>query len=352
MNVQCQNCSKIYHIRDEQLPKGKKISFPCRNCNGQIMLDLRSKKNPDDTAHVAKPPINESPEFSVSEESGAENFKEKVLRSVGDLPPMPEILIKAQKVMSDPNSSFQEIGRILETDQALAGRVLKLANSAAYGLSGMVSSIQHAAVVLGQKTLIEIVTVVGTSKFLGKQLNGYGLQHGDLWKHSLTVAFGSRIIARKKSPKLENDGFSAGLFHDAGKIVLDPYVLEKKKSFEEYLAGGQKTFSDAEKKILGFDHSEIAAELCKIWNIPDVLATAIRYHHHPFQAQDNKLSYILHMADSIALKIGIDTVAGDVNCQGDEKVMEFLNLKEEDVKGIMEEVVELVNKTVEEMNKS
>lgn len=58
------------------------------------------------------------------------------------------------------------------------------------------------------------------------------------------------------------------------------------------------------------------------------------------------------MADSIALKIGIDTVAGDVNCQGDEKVMEFLNLKEEDVKGIMEEVVELVNKTVEEMNKS
>lgn len=229
--------------------EGKKYRFRVGIVTGRSCL-ICAQKNPDDTAHVAKPLINESPEFSVSEESGTENFKEKVLRSVGDLPPMPEILIKAQKVMSDPNSSFQEIGRILETDQALAGRVLKLANSAAYGLSGMVSSIQHAAVVLGQKTLIEIVTVVGTSKFLGKQLNGYGLQHGDLWKHSLTVAFGSRIIARKKSPKLENDGFSAGLFHDAGKIVLDPYVLEKKKSFEEYLAGGQKTFSDAEKRSL------------------------------------------------------------------------------------------------------
>jgi HD-like signal output (HDOD) protein len=350
MKVKCPSCFSIYNIPEERLPKEKKISFSCLTCKAPITLDLRSKRNKADAPSVAQALINNSTEYTDSKKSGGVDFKMRILRSMDDLPPMPEIVVKARKVMSDPNSSFKEIGKILETDQALAGRVLKLANSAAYGLSGMVSSIQHAAVVLGQKVLGELITVVGTSKFFGKQLKGYGLQPGDLWRHSLAVAYGSRMIARMKSPKSENDGFSAGLFHDAGKIILDPYVLENKENIEEYMKDGQKIFSDAEKQVLGLDHSEIAAELCRGWNIPKDLAVAIRYHHHPFRTQSDKLSYILYMANSIAIKSGIGASDNGMNGQTDQRAMEFLDLKEEEVTCIMENVIEFVEKTIQEMN--
>ena len=71
------------------------------------------------------------------------------------------------------------------------------------------------------------------------------------------VAFGSRIIADKKSPALANDAFAAGLIHDSGKLILDKHVLERKETFEEFMAGGQQSFLSAEKQILGFDHSEM-----------------------------------------------------------------------------------------------
>jgi HD-like signal output (HDOD) protein len=134
--------------------------------------------------------------------------------------------------MADTSSTFKELGEVIETDQAIAGRVLKLANSAYYGLRGMVSSIHQASVVLGFEALGELITAVGVAGLIDNILEGYGLESGSLWQHSLAVAFGSRIIARKKIPKIENSAFSAGLLHDAGKIILDEYVLEKEEEFD------------------------------------------------------------------------------------------------------------------------
>ncbi|MBN1931956.1 MAG: HDOD domain-containing protein [Desulfobacterales bacterium] len=253
--------------------------------------------------------------------------------------------------MARSHSSFKEIGSVLETDQAIAARVLKLANSAYYGLSGMVSSIQHAAVVLGHEKLGEIITLAGTSNFLGKKLKGYGMGAGDLWRHSLAVAYGSKIIAGRRNPKLANDAFSAGLFHDAGKIILDPYLFENKEVFHEQIKNHQKTLQSAEKKILGFDHAEIASEFCMKWNIPESLSIAIKYHHEPCLSQENELSYILNMANSIAIMTGIGANIDDtLQNQIDKKTMEFLNLQDEDVDHIKIEVYELIEKIVNEIH--
>ena len=148
---------------------------------------------------------------------------------------MPQVMIKAREVMNNPKSNFKELADILEVDQAMAARVLKLSNSAYYGLAGKVSSVQHASVLLGYKTLGELVSMAGSSNLLGKTLEGYKLDSGDLWGHSLTVAFGSRLIASKKKPDMENDAFAAGLIHDAGKLVLDAYIYERRDLFEEFV---------------------------------------------------------------------------------------------------------------------
>ena len=104
-----------------------------------------------------------------------------------DLPLMPQTVLKAREIMADPNSDFKELSELLKTDQAIATKILRLANSSYYGLSGKVSSVQRAAVVLGHKTIGELITMGGASSLLGNRLEGYGLDAGALWKHSLAV---------------------------------------------------------------------------------------------------------------------------------------------------------------------
>ena len=84
------------------------------------------------------------------------------------------------------------------------------------------------------------------------------------------------------------------------------------------MADGQKTFLSAEKEILEFDHSELASEVCKTWNIPQSLTFAIRYHHHPSQSEENELAYIVHVADVIAMMTGLGLGVDGVLYQMDD----------------------------------
>jgi len=264
---------------------------------------------------------------------------------------MPQTVFKVREVIADPSSSFKELSEVLGTDQAMATRVLRIANSTYYGLSGKISSIQQASIVLGHNTLGELMTMAGTSGLLGNKLEGYGLEAGDLWRHSLGVAFGSKIIANKKNPASANDAFTAGLIHDAGKLILDRHILERKEAFEEFMADGQQSFLSAEKQILGFDHSEIASEVCKSWRVPQTLTTAIRYHHYPSRSHGDTLTYIVHMADTIAMMTGLGLGIDGLLYQMDHKAMEFVGLQEEDISNIMDEVADSVEKIAEQMHK-
>jgi HD-like signal output (HDOD) protein len=340
VRVECPSCHKIFDIPDERLPKDTEITFPCPGCKGTITLDLKAESRDAATS---------STQANQQELPKGEVLKKKILRTVKSLPPMPQTVLKAREIMGNPNSDFKELSELLETDQAIAAKVLKLSNSSYYGMSGKISSIQHASVVLGHKALGELITMGGTASILGDTLQGYGLEAGDLWRHSLAVAFGARIIAKEKNPSLSNDAFAAGLIHDAGKLILDQHVLERKESFEEFMADGQQTFLTAEKQILEFDHSEIASEVCQNWNIPESLTIAIKYHHYPSRSQGNELAYIVHMADVVAMMTGLGLGIDGLVYEADEAAMGFLGLQQEDLNNLMAEVLESVQKISDQM---
>jgi len=274
-------------------------------------------------------------------------LKKKILRHMKDLPPIPQTILKAREIMTNPDSDFKELANLFETDQAIAAKILKLSNSPYYGYSGKITSIQRASVILGHKTLIELLTVIGTAGLLGNKLAGYWLDSGALWKHSLAVAFGSRIIASKIDPALSNDAFTSGLIHDVGKLILDQYIKERWELFEKFMADGEHTFLDAEKKILDLDHAEVASEVCKNWNIPEPLTVAIRYHHHPSHSNSSELAYIVHVADAIAMMTGLGVGIDGTSYQMDDTAMAFLNLREENLNDIMGKVIEAVQKISE-----
>ncbi len=339
MKIECPTCKKVYNIPDDRLKNKEKISFPCPACKGIIDLDLRPNDQKEKKAKKSEEP----------QMIDGDALKQKILKKMKNLAPMPQVVSKAREIMANPNSSFKDIGKVLETDLAITARVLKMANSAYYGLSGTVSSIHQASVVLGFETLGEVITVAGSSKLLGKTLKGYRMKSGFLWHHSLAVAVGSRLIASKRNPKMENDAFSAGLIHDAGMLVLDKYILERKEVFEDFMKDGVTTFLTAEKEIFKFDHADIAFELCKNWNIPEDQANAIKYHHTPSESNENELAYTLYLADAMAKLGSFGVDIGDMRYQIDQNVLDYFSFDEEDINSHIAQITESVENILQGM---
>jgi putative nucleotidyltransferase with HDIG domain len=335
MKIVCPGCNSKFIIPNERLSAFKaNVTIPCPSCKRDIEIDIQAERS--------------SSSVSTTPETGKE-LKEKILKSIDDLPPMPQVAQKARQVISNPDSSFKDLAKVIETDQAIAAKVLRMSNSAYYGSAGDVSSVQQASVVLGTKTLMELLNLACASGPLDKTMKGYGLESGDLWRHSLAVAAGSRIIAKNKKPDLADDAFSAGLIHDVGKLILDSYIFDRNEAFERVVREGEMTFLSAEKAVLGFDHGEIASEICDKWRIPQQLSNAIRYHHNPLESGENELAYILHVADVTAMMTGIGGGLDGMLYRIDEKALDFLGFGHMDVTLLMTEIAEYVSSTVESL---
>lgn len=336
MQITCPHCDKRYVIDDSKLKdRQNQFHIACKACKKMITIKLEGDLAPF---------IEMASKFPSGEE-----LKSQITRSVQDLPPMPQVAQKARDILADPNSSIADLAKVIETDQGIATRVLKLANSSYYGISGKVASVQHASVVLGISTLMELVNLACSQGFLNESMTGYELETGDFWQHSLAVAAASQAIAKKCAPAIEQDAFSAGLVHDVGKLILDPYIVERKAVFDAFVKDGKRTFLDAEKVILGFDHAELAAEICTQWQLPTETAAAIRFHHDPADSNGHLLANILHAADVIALMSGIGAGLDGLLYKMDDNAMAMTKLDEESLTEVMAHTVEYVTKTSEQL---
>jgi HD-like signal output (HDOD) protein len=345
MIIECSKCEKKFKIPEDRLPKDKIVTFPCKNCGEKFRLDLRTGPILNEPPNGSEPiDTDSSPTSQAGNAIDDSGLKDNILKSVKELPPMPQVVVKTQELIADSNADAKKIAETIETDQAIASKVLKVANSSYYGMSGKISSISHASVVLGHKILGEVVTLAGAEGLLDGDLPGYGYDSKDLWKHSLAVAFGSKLLSNPDNPDLAKEAHMAGLIHDVGKIILDSYIAERKEEFESFMEKEEKTSLEAESHYFGFNHAEVASEVCKKWNFPESMNFAIKYHHQPSASEGNQLSYILHMADYIAILSGIGYDADDILYELEEGTKDFLKLKNEDVSEIVLKVTESVNK--------
>jgi len=277
-------------------------------------------------------------------ERDAQQLKNRILRSLDDLPPMHEVVMKAQEIMADPNSDIEDLVAIIETDQSMVVKILKLINSAYYGLGREVSSVRQACSLLGFQALRELIVAVGVSNVLGKKLKGYEFESGELWLHSIATGFCSRILAEKKNRELANDAYTAGLLHDVGKIILDPYVLERKNAFDDFMKDETKMVLDAEKSILGFDHAEIASDICRKWRIPENVILAMQYHHYPSLSKGSELAHIVHTADYLVRLSGLGYEDDDLMIELEEGALEFLGFTQENFSEITFQALEYAQK--------
>jgi HD-like signal output (HDOD) protein len=252
---------------------------------------------------VASPSSSDPPEADFL--AGRELIR-KIIADTSSLPAMPAVMIKVQQMIGLPGTSPAQLAKIIETDPAMVAGILKVANSAYYGFRGKVSTIRHASALFGTRRLGELITAMSAGAVLGKAMDGYGLEAGDMWRHSIAVAVTAGEIAAAIASDAINSAYMAGLLHDVGKIILDPYVRERKALFDHYIANyPENSIQDAERDILGFDHAVIAGVLCENWNLPRAISFGVRHHHQPSAAGDHQLSHIVYLADYFTLKAGV-----------------------------------------------
>lgn len=231
---------------------------------------------------------------------------EALIKKIEDLPPLPEIVVKLLKASRDPNVSMREMVELIKHDPALTIKVLRLCNSSYYGLPRKINSIQEALVYIGTDTLVNFVLAGCLSTFYQQAQAGYGLEKGELWRHSVGCAIASQRIAKQWSEDAAGQAFTAGLIHDVGKIILNTYVGDAIEPIMKTVQEEQVSFTVAEKKVLGFSHTDAGAKLAKHWNLPDPLIEAIEFHQEPDKASlSSKLVSQVHLGNILCISFGI-----------------------------------------------
>ena len=265
---------------------------------------------------------------------------DRLLSKIGDLPPTPHVAQKALKIINDPNSSMSDLARVMALDQAMAAMVLQWANSAYFGLVNPVTTIQQAVAYLGHITVQSLILTAAYASFLGKAVPGYGMEAGDLWKHSVGVAAGARLIVARFDQKLAEEAYHAGLLCDIGKLVFD--VLWRKVDFRRSFPK-TASFSDLENHLFGIDHASLGAEIGRRWKLPSQLVEAIEYHHKPSQAKDAIIiASAVHLADAAMMMFGIGLGRDGLQYPVDQKACVRLKWMESDFGQMIDRVIPMI----------
>ena len=265
-----------------------------------------------------------------------------LVRQVRDLPALPETVLRLMQMTEDPKASLVDVAKVLVSDQALAARVLKLANSAFYGSSRRIGTVSDAVVILGMRTTRNLVMAASCEALLEGEVAGYGLPRGVLLRHSLACASAAQALAKRTKYRGMEEAFVAGLLHDIGKVVMNTY---QRNQFGEVLTQVMSgmTYSEAERAVFGFDHAEAGGCLLERWNLPPSLVSAVRHHHAPLQAPgDSPLPCLVHAADAVCVTLGVGLSLSTPTEPLQPEVLSVLGLTPQDFDEVARHICDLM----------
>jgi putative nucleotidyltransferase with HDIG domain len=287
------------------------------------------------------------------DERSRELIKSRILGKMKEIKSFPQFVVETLRKLNDRDSSASDVAMSLSRDEGLVIRTLKLANSAAYGISRDISSVTEAIAMLGYKNISNIVLSASVYSVMDKSLQGYALDRGQLWKHSLTVAYAARYIAQRFGKSIPEEAYVGGLLHDIGKVVLNDYVRFGYGIIVKLVEEKQIPFIEAETQVLGFDHAQVGAMLVEKWGLPEAYGYAVAYHHAPDSVPPEKrekfqpIADVVHTANTLCLMLGVGIGADGLQNPMYPQVFERLGI--EDGEALLSELVDFVQVAAEEL---
>ncbi len=272
------------------------------------------------------------------------DIPDKIVQKVSIFPSMPQAGIKLRALLTEEDVPTEEIERILRHDPGLAANVLRLANSAFFGIPTKVSSLKHAVMLLGVKRFAQIAVTASMNKVMDSAVEGYGLSPGKLWLHSIAVSTTAEALAKNRKLAENSDFFTPALLHDLGKLVLGKFVKKELPKIASLVAKGVP-FVIAEKDVLGTDHAEIGALILSKWRFPGDLINAVRWHHYPDGIKNSNLHpEIVYLANLLCQSNDDRESAEGGHIMSYTSVLNRLSINSEQYKAFVEKARSWMNK--------
>lgn len=235
-------------------------------------------------------------------------FQQTLEKKLADLPPLPTVVMKIMETVNNPDTSAEDLNRLISMDPGLSSKVLRIVNSAYYGFPKRISTITHAVVILGFNTVRNLVLGVSAFGILTQKSMPYGLNRTQFWEHSVATAVAGNVIGKKRLAKMRNaadEAFIGGLLHDIGALFLDSYFPVQYAVAMAFAAREQKTAYEAERLILGIDHMTVGRRIAEYWNFPPHLVAMLGSHHEPTKQKEQfELTAVIHAGDWLAWQSG------------------------------------------------
>jgi HD-like signal output (HDOD) protein len=254
-------------------------------------------------------------------------MKERIKRqlsSIGTLPSIPHVITEVSSLLDNDRTSAADLCKIISRDQGIVTKILSVANSPLYGLPRRVSTIEFAVVIIGFEHIKNILVALSLVDAFKSKNTPYWNQNA-YWNHSLLTATAAKRIADDLRYPKSGEVFTAGLLHDLGLIVYQRYLTIEYNKILQIVNDEQMRHINAEEKIMGFTHQDIAEYLLEKWNFPPYISEAILYHHQPSLAPERKvLASLIHLADYMTQRLGIGNFDWDNNYAFDENIIDIL----------------------------
>lgn len=234
-------------------------------------------------------------------------LKELILKAC-DIPPVPMVALKVLKLIEDPNSTLEDLQRVIMGDQAMAARILKIANSAFHGSRRNIDTVSQAITIIGFNTVKSVVLAASTREIY----KGFGIIEQKLWEHGLAVSTASGLIAGEVTFLKREEAVLSGLLHDIGKVIMNNSQPENFSIVTQMVYEKKEPYASIEDESFGFDHAEVGSMLAEKWGFPEILCNVIRKHHiwssdDPFGGDiyESTLCLAVALADALCARLGV-----------------------------------------------
>lgn len=273
----------------------------------------------------------------------AEKLKH-IASKISGLPTLPTVISKLIELVDSPKTDTRILARLIYNDQSLTARILKIANSAYYGFSREISTVDTAIVVMGFNAVKEMglsLSVFDAFKNIGS------VEEFDVhkyWEHSVATGMAAKLMARRAGLPESGELFVAGLLHDIGKMVLIQYLPDDFKKVVEYMKEHECTYVEAERELIGITHAQIGALIAARWRLPDRIVSCIKNHHSIKPADPFlKEAILVNLADLISHRLNMGNDGHRPDWEVDEyitfELQEQFNIDSEDLLNMEEDLL-------------
>jgi HD-like signal output (HDOD) protein len=265
-----------------------------------------------------------------------------IINRIDTLKPIPPVATQILTLAEDMNSSLSEIADLIKHDPVITANVLRMCNSAYFGMRHRVESVNDAILLLGLDHIIDLVLMDSISHNFRYEHDGYGLGEGELWRHAVLSSYVANILTETHGSGVRKHlVFTAALVKDIGKLILGRFVAFSFEKINILVRSRGCSFNEAEKEIIGMNHEEIGALIGQKWHFSEKLTYMIRHHHlsDPSARGDSETAMV-YLADLVCMMMGMGTGVDGLAYRFYSEVLQRMNLTAEDLQTVIAETSE------------